>query len=224
MKAFILSIFLIIASTASVNADWKLSTSAYQSISMDAEAIVQQGCGLQAALHYKSGYLYISDDILPVRFGGQRGVDISLWSAGFGFSHKISEHFTFSCDAGWYEPVFKEEGKPQIFRLEDGTHAPQTHLAEGLWLYLNDYWAMDNRNWDYYTLDYHGSIGGKLNIAFSYPVCEWLSLDMAGSYRYLQLPERIRGKDYGNDIAFWALKQDRDFSGWLIGVGVSIIF
>lgn len=223
MKIIILSIFLILT-TASANADWKLSTSAHQSISMDAEAIVQQGYGLQAALHRGSGYIYVSQDVMPVRFGGQRGVDISLWSAGLGFTHKISEHFTFSCDAGWYEPVFAEESKPQIFRLSDGTHAPQTHLAEGLWLYLNDYWAMAARNWDYYTLEYHGSIGGKLNISFSYPVCDWLSLEMSTGYRYLKLIERIRGKDYGNDTAFWALKQDRYFGGWLIGAGITIVF
>lgn len=216
IKVIILSIFIIIFSAISANAGWKLSATAYQSSSMDSEAIVQQGYGLQAALHYKSGYFYISDDIIPVRFGGQRGVDINLWSAGFGIEHKIGKHFTFSCDAGWYEPVFSEEGRQQIIH--------DKYMAEGLMLYLNDFLSLPPRQWDYYTLNYHGSIGGKLNLSFSYPVCSWLSLEMATSYRYLKLTERIRGKDFGNDVAYWTIKQDRNFSGWLIGGGIIILF
>lgn len=215
MKKAIIILILLFASTVSAS-DWKLSTTAYQSISMDSEAVVQQGYGLQAALHYKSGYFYISDDILPVRFGGQRGVDINLWSAGVGITHKVSDYFTFSCDVGWYEPVFSEEGRQQIIH--------DTHLAEGLMLYLNDFLALTPRQWDYYTLNYHGSIGGKLNLSFSYPVCDWLSLEMATSYRYLQLTERIRGKNFGNDVWFWQIRQDRDFSGWLVGGGITILF
>lgn len=215
MKKAIIIFIIFLASTVSAE-DWSLSLDIYKVVPTDAEAIVQQGHGLQATLQRKAGYLYVSQDLLPVRFGGQRGVDISLWSAGLGFTHQISEYFTFSCDAGWYEPIFSEEGRQQIVH--------DKYMAEGLMLYLNDFLALAPRQWDYYTLNYHGSIGGKLNVSFSYPMFDWLSLEMAAGYRYLKLTERIRGKDFGNDVTYWTIKQDRDFSGWLIGGGIVVLF
>lgn len=223
MKKFILLFIILIASNTYAT-DWKLSTSVYKTTAMDSEAVVQGGYGLQAALHCNSGYIYASRDVIPIRFGGQRGVDISLWSAGLGIQHKIGKYLSISCDAGWYEPMFEEEGVAQIFRLEDGTHAPQTHLAEGLWLYLNDFWAMNNRDWDYYTLNYQGGIGGKLSLSFECPISDWFLFEMTTGYQHLRLIERIRGKDYGNDVSFWVLKQDRDFSSWTIGVCFVILF
>ena len=218
---------MLFASTAS--ADWSFSTTVYQSTSTDPEAIVQQGYGLQATLLHKIGYLYISKDVLPVRFGGQGGPDINLWSAGLGMQHKIGKHFTVSADIGWYEPKFDEMGKPQ--GLYSGS------FAEGLMRYLNKFLMPENQgvhpyipNWEYYTYALSGSLGGKFTLGLEYPITENILFNMTTGYRYLKLREHITGQDYDGGYArlgeagHWTIKKDRDFSGWIIGGGIVILF
>lgn len=227
LKCFILLMIMIIFSinaNAESQSDWKLSASLYKVIASDPDSILQSGFGLQMSLHKKSVFLYISKDIMPVRFAGQGGPDVDLWSIGFGFDRKLGEYLTLTCDIGWYEAGFKGEGDPQVY--------PNSSFSEGLCRYLNYFLQPDDGYpaWDYYTLDYdYGSIGGKIGLSFDYPITNWMSVDMKVGYRYLKLSESVKGKNWsdGTDwasINWWQIKYDRDFSGWCVGGAFNIYF
>jgi len=222
IKRFVLVLIMSII-TISVNAesDYSLSTNLYKTIASDAESIIQSGTGLQVSLHRKNLFLYLSKDVHQVRFAGQSGPDVNLYSFGFGMQRKVGKYLMLSIDVGWYEPMFKEMGEPQpLF---------SSPFAEGLQRYLNKYLVDDGihpyiPNWDYYTLNYKGSIGGKLSLAFEYPITERLSFNIMGGYRYLKLQENVQGRhylDHGGGIDwskhYWTVRYDRDFSGWMIG-------
>lgn len=213
----ILMFLILFYENVRAESDWGLSANLYKTVASDVESIVQSGTGLQVSLHRKSLFLYLSKDINQVRFAGQSGPYINLWSAGVGTQHRIGKHLTLSMDVGWYEPKFKEMGEPQIYP-DSGP------LSEGLCRYLNKFLMPDDGYpaWDYYTLEYHGAIGGKFSLAFEYPITESVSLNMMGGYRYLKLLENVQGRNWsdGNDWAatnYWTVRYDRDFSGWMIG-------
>lgn len=198
-------------------AKWKLSANLYKTVASDAESIVQSGSGLQISLHRKSLYFYVSKDVNQVRFAGQSGQDINLWSAGIGMKRKL-RYLTLSIDAGWYEPRFTEMGESQPYM--------SSPMAEGLARYLTQYLMpgiggqIFYDQWDYYTLTYQGAIGGKLSLAFEYPITERFSFNMTAGYRYLKLLENVQGRNYpGNDPYpdYWTVRYERDFSAWLIG-------
>lgn len=210
---FALMIIIMIAVNVRAESDWKLSANIYKTVASDVESIVQSGSGLQISLHRKSLYFYISKDVNQVRFAGQSGPDINLWSAGIGMKRKI-RYLTLSLDVGWYEPRFSKMGEPQPY--------PDTPFAEGLCRYLNKYLMPDDGYpaWDYYSYNLQGAIGGKLGLSFEYPITDWMSFNMTTGYRYLKLLENIQGRNYpGNDPypGYWTVRYERDFSGWMIG-------
>lgn len=227
MKKAIIIFIVFLASTVSAE-DWSLSVNVYKTVPTDTEAIVQQGYGLQTSLHRKSLFLYLSKDVHQVRFAGQGGPDVNLWSAGIGMQHKAGKHLNVALDVGWYEPYFKENGEPQPYY--------SSPFAEGLNRYLNNYLMPTNQlqpyipNWDYYSLEYHGSIGGKISLAFEYPITKRTSFNLTGGYRYLKLLENVKGADYDGGYArlgeegCWTIRYDRDFGGWFIGGGIAILF
>ena len=227
MKKTIIIFILFLASTAHAD-EWELRTSVYKTVALDQESIVQSGSGLQVSLHRKNIYLYMSKDVNQVRFVGQGGPDVNLWSAGIGMQHILSKYLSLSADVGWYESRFKEMGEPQDYY--------SSPFAEGLCRYLNNFLMPTNQmqpyvpNWEYYTLDYHGSIGGKLKLDFEYPITKNISFNMTTGYRYLKLLEHVTGQDYDGGYArlgeagHWTIKKDRDFSGWIIGGGIVILF
>lgn len=215
--------FVIIILTLTVDAsgiDWKLSANFYKTVASDVESVVQSGSGVQISLHRNTLYLYLSKDINQVRFAGQGGPDVNLWSAGIGAQRKIGKHLKLSVDVGWYEPRFKEMGEPQEYY--------SSPFAEGLCRYLNAYLTDSGDqgyypNWDYYTLNYLGTIGGKLGLAFKYPIMERFSFNITAGYRYLKLLENVKGQDYDGgherlgEAGHWSIKYERDFSGFMIG-------
>ncbi len=222
LLALIMSIITISALTVDASEiNWKLSANQYKTVASDVESIVQSGSGVQISLHRNSVYLYLSKDVNQVRFAGQPGPDVDLWSAGIGAQRKIVKYLTLSFDAGWYEPRFREMGEPQEYY--------SSGFAEGLSRYLNKYLMPTigpqgfYSAWDYYTLTYQGAIGGKLNLAFEYPVTDWFSFNMTAGYRYLKLLENVKGQDYDGgyerlgEAGHWTIQYERDFSGFLIG-------
>ncbi len=213
--------------SANAESDYSLSANLYKTVASDTESIVQSGAGLQLSLHRKSLYFYVSKDANRVRFAGQGGPDINIWSVGIGMQRKL-RYLILSIDAGWYEPRFGEMGEPQNYY--------SSPFAEGLCRYLNQYLMPDTgdqpfvSNWDYYTLDYLGSIGGKLSLNFEYPITGSVSFNMTGGYRYLKLLENVKGRDYDGghgrlgNAGCWTVRYDRDFSGWMIGGMVVVKF
>ncbi len=202
--------------------DWALKTFLYQTMPTDSEAIVQTGKGLQISLHRKNLYLYLSRDVNQVRFAGQGGPDVNLWSLGVGMQHRIGKHLNLSVDVGWYEPKFKKMGEPQDWN--------SSAFSEGLLRYLNKFLAPENQgghpwipNWDYYSLKYYGSVGGKLNLSFEQPLTENITFNITAGYRYLKLLENVKGEDYDGGYArlgeagCWTIRKDRDWSSFIIG-------
>jgi len=225
---FLLMIIIIFVSKAKAESknNWSVSASIYKTMpaNHDPDRVAQSGTGLQASFLYKDVFgLYISKDTTPLRFAGQSGVDLDLKSIGIVFQRKLSEHLTIGLDVGWYEPDFNGMDEPQPY--------PHSPFAEGLCRQLNKYlWPdQDYPAWDYYTLNYHGSIGGKLKLDLKYPITEWLSFDATVGYRYLSLLENIQGRNWsnGNDWAatnYWTVRYDRDFSSYLIGFNFTVKF
>lgn len=229
MKTMLLFIFLILITAVNVNAnetvdepdnDWALKTSLYKTVALDPESILQSGSGLQVSLHRKSLYLYLSKDVNQIRFVGQGGPDINLWSAGVGMQHKLGKHLTVSTDIGWYEPKYAEMGKPQDYM--------SSPFAEGLGRYLTSkVYDIGGQvfvdDWEFYSLKHYGGIGGKLNLTFEYPITEMLSFNMNAGYRYLKLLENVRGEDYDGgygrlgEAGCWTIRYERDFSAFMIG-------
>ncbi len=221
LLALMVSIIIISALTVDASEiDWKLSANFHKTVASDVESIVQSGEGVQVSLHRNSLFLYLSKDINQVRFAGQGGPDVNLWSAGIGAQRKIVRHLTLSVDAGWYEPRFRKMGKPQDYY--------SSPFAEGLCRYMNAYLADRGDqgyypDWDYYTLTYQGAIGGKLSLAFEYPITDRLSFNATAGYRYLKLLENVTGQDYDGgyerlgEAGYWTTKYERDFSGFMVG-------
>ena len=216
-----LTVIFILFFATLANAEWSSSVNVYKTVASDVESIVQSGAGVQLSLHSGNAFLYISKDVNQVRFAGQSGPGINLWSAGIGMQRTIGKHLTLSLDAGWYEPRFKDMGDPEPYY--------SSSFAEGLCRYLNNFLMPTNQDqpyvpaWDYYTLEYQGAIGGKLNLVFEYPLTEKVSFNMIGGYRYLKLLENVTGQDYDGgysrlgEAGHWTIRHDRDFSGWMIG-------
>jgi hypothetical protein len=229
MKAILLVIFLTFVLVVSVNAnepesDWALKTSLYKTVALDQESIVQSGSGLQLSLYHNPlpFFVYLSRDTNQVRFAGQGGPDVNFWSLGIGMEHKLGKHLTLAVDVGWYEPKFKEMGEPQ--GLYSGP------FAEGLMRYLNNFLMPENQgvhpyipNWEYYSLEYKGGIGGKLSLEFEYPITEKIAFEMKAGYKYLKVQEHVVGADYDGGYArlgesgWWTIRHDRDFSSYIIG-------
>lgn len=206
-------LFFLIAVNHSIGADWKGSIRTYKTIPSDSGNKVQSGYGLQVNLHCNDWYFYISQDKNPIRFGGQSGQDVKLQSVGFGFTHNISKHFSFFADIGWYHP--EHDSGIQEF--------PKTQLAEGLFYHLNTKLGITHL-WDYYTIEYHGALGGKLGFEFSKPISKNWFFSLSTAYRYLQLGEMIQGRDFGNTTGWWEWKEDRDFGGWQVGAAITYSF
>ena len=209
--------------------NWSLKASCYKIVALDSESVVQSGLGTQVSLYHNNLYLYLSTDLNQLRFAGQDGPDVILWSLGIGVERKIVDHLTLSIDIGWYEPTFKEKGEPQ-----DWDSSP---FSEGLLRYLNKFLMPENQgghpyipNWEYYSLNYKGGIGGKLNLAFEYSLTQNISFDMTAGYRYLKIYEVIIGADYDGGWdrlgrgGYWAIQQERDFSSFIIGGKLSYKF
>jgi len=227
MKKLLLIISFVFIVTGANADEWELRTSVYKTVALDQESIVQSGSGLQLSLHRKNIYLYMSKDVNQVRFVGQGGPDVNLWSAGIGMQHSIGKHLNLSVDVGWYEPRFKEMGEPQDYM--------SSTMAEGLGRYLNSrvthiggqgYYDQ----WEYYKLNYHGSIGGKINVSFEQPITENIVFSLSAGYRYLKLLEHISGEDYDGglsrlgELGSWQIRKDRDFSSFIVGGTLSYKF
>lgn len=200
--------------------EWQLSAKLYKTVATDPESILQSGEGIQLSLHRKNLYFYLSKDTNQVRFAGQGGPDVNLWSAGIGTQRIVGEYLILSIDIGWYQAMFSEMREPQIYP----TSGP---FSEGLCRYLNKFLLPDYGYpaWDYYTLDYpHGSIRGKINLTFEYPITEKISFNMTAGYRYLKLMENVQGRHYLDHEGtinwatnYWTIRYDRDFSAYIIG-------
>jgi hypothetical protein len=222
---FIMILIIIVSFFIAVNystgAEWKGEVRTYKTIPAftDSEKVVQSGTGLQVSLHHKNLYAYLSKDTTPIRFAGQSGIDIDLWSVGIGIQQRLNKHFLFSFDAGWYEPKGSGLGVQWTY--------PDSPFSEGLCRYLNKYLAPDTTHpvWDYYTYDLHGAIGGKLNIEFEHEVTDNLVFNIFTGFRYLKMLENVQGHDYGFDhIGYWTVRYDRDFSCWQIGMALTYSF
>lgn len=179
---------------------------------------MQSGSGIQVSLHKKNLFLYLSRDKNQVRFAGQSGPDLYIYSAGIGMEHKINKTLTLSIDVGWYEPAARWFGETQEY--------PLSSFAEGLCRYLNNYLLPDDGYpaWDYYTLNYRGAIGGKINLIFKYPITKNFSFNMTTGYRHLKLQENVQGRHYLDhpgdtdwSTNYWTVRYDRDFSAYMIG-------
>lgn len=180
----------------------------------DEERVVQQGMGVQIDIGIGDFYLYGSSDKQQLRFGGQGCTDLKIHSLGFGIKHSFKNNFSFFADVGWYEPDYDK----------DRQEFPTTILSEGLFYYLNNELGIVHL-WDYYTIKYHGAIGGKLGVAYNQPLfCDDLTLNISFAYRLLKMGEMVQGRDYGNTTGWWEYKQDRDLGGYQIGIWVTYKF
>ncbi len=206
--------------------DWRLTTSVWQTTPVD-NGIVQTGTGKQIAVHYKSFYIYISQDENQVRFTGQGGPTVRYWSIGPGIERVIGKNLKLFIDVGWYEPNFD--------RMEDLIPANSDPFSEGLCRYMNQYLAPDTSYpaWDNYSLTYHGGLGAKVGFTFEIPVTSWMNFEINANYRYLKFLEHVQGKhnlDHpGQSAEFWAasywtIRYDRDFSAFMIGGSINIPF
>ncbi len=197
------------------------NVSTYQTIASDSENIVQGGYGFQVSLSKNNWYMYASADKNPVRFSGQGGTDIDIYSIGIGLKHAFGENLNLFFDVGWYEPKYDDSNQDTY------DNAFETTLAEGLWIHLNDKLAGTGQEykWQYYTLEYNGGIGGKIGIEYNKSVFKNTDLNISTRYRYLTLEEMIKGKNYeGFTSGWWEYKEDRDFSGWQVSIGITYKF
>lgn len=210
-------VMLAMSNIISVAYSYESSISTYQTIASDLDNIVQNGYGFQVSLHKNNWYVYTSIDKNPVRFSGQSGTDIDIYSIGVGFEHTFGKEFNLFFDVGWYEP--KYDGSNQ----DVYDNAFETTLAEGLWIHLNNKLAGTGQEykWQYYTLEYNGNIGGKIGLEYSKPIFKSTVLNISARYRYLSMGEMIKGINYeGFTSGWWEYKETRDFSGWQISIGV----
>ena len=219
MRKVLLVLCLVLLATCSVYAsDWKVSVRGYQTIPTDSVGIVQSGTGVQANLYYKLVYLYLSQDRVPVRFSGQRGDDLTISSLGFGVERELVDGLILFCDMGWYEPTFSLEGKDLKLWGEP--------LSEGLNIYLNQH--VDSRlgyyEWDFYSLEYAGSIGGKIGLSFQYPLTSKFLAGFTVGFQYLRFHEDVKGRDYGPYRGHWEWREDRDFSNYQMGIVLTYQF
>lgn len=209
-------IFLLVSSIA--QAEWSGQAKVYKTIPSDADNIIQSSIGVQVAVkHKESGlYPYLSYELIPFRFAGQRGGDINLWGFGFGIEREVAEGLSFFGQIGWYQPEWDRNGELMELWGEDN------HLAEGLYIHLNNRITTDYRIWDAYSLSYSGNIGGVVGANWILPISKNVDFKLMGAYHYLRLPEKIKGQDddYDTTGQRWEYNQDRDFGGWQAGVGI----
>jgi len=207
-------VFLLFSFSAS--AEWSGQAKIYKTIPSDVENIVQTSTGIQIqTIHEETGlYPYLSYEVIPIRFGGQRGADIPLWGLGVGIKRPIANQFNVFCQIGWFQPKWEKDGESQILWKD--------HVAEGLAFYLNN--KLECVWWDAYSLEYHGNIGGIMGADFILPLSDNVDFNMFGAYRYLKLQEMIKAYHVPWDGGWWEYKQDRDFSGWQAGLGIEVKF
>jgi len=209
-------IFLLLPAIVFADDNWSGQAKIYKTMPTDTERIVQTSTGLQVSLrHIKTGlYPFLSYDITPIRFGGQRGADIDLWGFGFGIEREVIDKLTLFCQVGWYQPQWEHNGEPLVFGSE--------HLTEGLWIYTNQKLVppFGQINFPMYSLEYHGNIGGVVGANFAIPLSDNIDFNLSGAYRYLKLQEMIKGIFSIDNPDCWQYKQDRDFSGWQVGLGI----
>ena len=184
----------------------------------DTDNVVQGYQGLRIAVGNERIYGFGGYDEVPVRFGGQRGADIDLWSLGFGIRGELTSWLSVFGDVGWYEPQFNEAGRPQELGV--------SNLAEGLMIHQNQrlfppYWPAA---YDIYTLDYSGNVGGTIGVTLMHQITDNAKVGIHSAYRYLRLEEQIKGMPSSGVGGYWDYKEDRDFGGWQIGAQLMVDF
>lgn len=207
-------VMMLFASTANANnSNWKTELTTFYTSPTDSESIVQSAIGYQLNLKYNQTYLALSQETTELKFGGQRGSDMTLYFVGFGFEENITNNLSLFIEGGYYHPNFK--------------HTPTSlpdPSAEGLHLYLNQ--VIDYpMTWPLYTVYYSGNFGGKAGMAFSRPITNNISFIAKGAYKFLRLPEGIKGYDpdtINNGGGYWILRNERDFGSWQFYVGFEV--
>lgn len=228
MAFLVVLVSLCITHWAYGSDNFEVDIFAYKTIPLynDSEGVVQDGYGTQVSFLYKGVFgIYVSNDITPLRYAGQSGVNLDIKSIGLVLQKKFENGIKVGLDFGWYEPNFSGMGE-----LQSGNSSPFT---EGLCRYMNKFLAPDDSYpaWDNYSLDFQGAIGAKFRFNYEYSLTEWLLFDISLGIRYLNLIENVKGKH--DPIArnddfwvnnYWTIKFKRSFTTAQIGAGIKILF
>jgi hypothetical protein len=227
MKKLLLIICMLLCTgMAYAKEPWSIDTKVYKFIPSDSERVVQSGNGIQVNLGYKKVFLFGSKDDLSLRYGGQRGTDITLWGGGFGASADITPWLAVSCQIGWYQPKYDLQGKWVSFRDPERADKEGSHLSEGLAIELTQKLSNISSpcvtspyDWYEYRVKHSGNIGGSIGLAIHKEIFKNFGIGLTCGYRYLRLEEMIKGRNPDMlELGWHEYKQERDFGGYTAGV------
>ena len=205
-KIFIALLFLVImvSLSASVSA-FELEVKGSQMIFSDRET--KAGPGIEARLKVHDLHLFLSEERIWVY-----GDWIRLNGFGVGFSHSITERFSFHAQIGYYVPDYRED----------------QFCIEQLGGYQNKYLAGVTNTptwWPRYTANWADDFGGELGISYRRQIYSIVSVGFSLSYRCLSLNEMVTSyKKMDSDDVAWFVEQNRDFGGPQVGVQITAVF
>lgn len=176
---------------------------------------LEQGKGFEARVGHKWAFLWGSYDTTQMRLYGQRAGDVELLGVGGGVRLKLYDGLFLNGKIGYFHPSSTMAKDPMLF-------------AETMGFVINGYldsigYPESSKDWyAIYKYEIQGNIGGSIGLDFSYPIYKKFLFNLNADYRFLKFPETFKGI---HSKASWVeFKGDRNFSGGVIGIGVTYRF
>lgn len=213
MKKLLLALLLVSIFSVQAHAvEFKLKP--YIGMPTDSERVVQSREGIEIQTQWEEFYLFGAMETGKIRFSGQRVGAVDLLGAGFGFEHKFNDKFSVFIDLGYYLP---EVSAHSSFDGKSGVP------GEGIEYYLEKNIGI-KPNFQNYSVEYKGNIGGRIGGSYNKQFTEMFSLELYGAYRYLMLEEMLKGYQTNSMAGCWHYKSDRDFGEYQAGISFNIKF
>lgn len=210
MKKIIPFVFLIFIMTVPCWAiDLDLSAS-YRMVFFSDESL-QQGQGIEIRASHKSVYLWGSYDSTEMRLYGQRAGKVNIIGAGLGLKIPLTDQIKLWFQGGYYFPESKMEGEGKF--------------EEAQWLQ----WRQWGHNFSYntdgyriYEYDIKPNLGGAAGLEANFLVYKNISLSVDAGYHFLRFKEQFWARNPAcPDISYIETRQEKDFSGFTLGLNLT---
>jgi len=234
MKKLSIILAIVLIAPAAMAADVSVDVYTGFHSSVDTEYTVRSHRGVKATATLSDAkfapYLWGSWDQMETRLVGLLGPQYDIAGAGVGLRYRFAKYVSVFADVGYFHPMVQNIQDVRITD-DDGRNMPDPlRESEGVTHYLNNRfngaipWAMQGGIFDDVDVDASGSFGGEVGFRMDYPLADWVSLNITGAYRLMQVNETIYGykDEWTAKEWWWEHKATRDFSGPRIGAGITI--
>jgi opacity protein-like surface antigen len=179
--------------------------------------LYEDGKGIKGELSYKWAYFWGSWEKSEMRLTGQRAGSLDLIGVGLGGKAEITEFLNAFLEIGYYIPDSDLQKNTMKYAEGVGYKWKKTLSEIG----LNN---PTFNEFNLYKYELKPGIGGAVGLGLKQNIYKGLMLNITASYRFLNLKEDWDA--YHSTIPNCCIqtKEKQDFSGGVLGIGLSYRF